>query len=153
MKIYRDFVGLSGADIIPDRVSIVCFRHLLEQHDLSARILQMINDKLSSLGLILKTVSVVDVMLIEASNSSKSKDGKRDREMHQLKKGNQWHFGIKAQIGVDADVGLVHTVIGTAATVHDVTQGHSLLLGEKTMVFAEAGYQVATKRPEATCVF
>ena len=72
--------------------------------------------------------------------------------MHQTKKGNQWHFGMKAHIGVDADSGLVHSVIGTAANVNDVTQGHGLLHGQETVVFADAGYQGATKRPEATGV-
>ena len=72
--------------------------------------------------------------------------------MHQTKKGNQWHFGMKAHIGVDADSGLVHTVIGTAANVNDVTQGHALLHGEETIVFGDAGYQGADKRPEATGV-
>ena len=72
--------------------------------------------------------------------------------LHQTKKGNQWHFGMKAHIGVDAESGLVHTVIGTAANVNDVTQGHALLHGEEADVFADAGYQGAMKRPEATGV-
>ena len=72
--------------------------------------------------------------------------------MDQTKKGNQWHFGMKAHIGVDAQSGLVHTVIGTAANVNDVTQGHGLLHGNETDVFADAGYQGAMKRPEATGV-
>ena len=72
--------------------------------------------------------------------------------MHQVKKGNQWHFGMKAHIGVDADSGLVHTVIGTAANVNDVTQGHSLLHGEESVVFADAGYQRASQRAQATGV-
>ena len=70
--------------------------------------------------------------------------------MHQTKKGKQWHFGMKAHIGVDAESGLVHTVIGTAANINDVTQGHGLLHGQETVVFADAGYQGAAKRPEAT---
>jgi len=72
--------------------------------------------------------------------------------MHQVKKGNQWHFGIKALIGVDAESGLVHTVIGTAANVNDVTQGHALLHCEEQVVFADAGYQGASKRTDATGV-
>ena len=72
--------------------------------------------------------------------------------MHQVKKGSQWHFGMKAHIGVDAESGLVHTVIGTAANVNDVTQGHALLHGQETVVFADAGYQGAAKRPDATGV-
>ena len=152
ISIYRDFCGLGGTDRIPDRVSILRFRHLLEAHGLSPRILQIINDKLSAQGLMLKSGTVVDATLIAAPSSTKNKDGKRDSEMHQTKKGNQWHFGTKAHIGVDAESGLVHTVIGTAANVNDVTQGHALLHGEETVVFADAGYQGAAKRAEATGV-
>ena len=152
MSIYRDFVGLSATDRIPDRVSILRLRHLLEEHGLSPRILQIINDKLSAQGLMLKSGSVVDATLIAAPSSTKNKDGERDPEMHQTKKGNQWHFGMKAHIGVDAVSGLVHTVIGTAANVNDVTQGHDLLHGQEKVAFADAGYQGAAKRPEATGV-
>jgi len=113
MSIYREFVGLSGTNRIPDRVSFMRFgktpspRHLLEEHDLSPRILQIINDKLSAQGLLLKAGTVVDATLIAAPSSTKNKDGERDPQMHQVKKGNQWHFGMKAHIGVDADSGLV----------------------------------------------
>lgn len=149
---FRDFAGISGTQRIPDRVSILRFRHLLEEHDLSPKILQVINAKLAAHGLLLKSGTVVDATLIAAPSSTKNKTGERDPEMHQVKKGNQWHFGMKAHIGVDADSGLVHTVIGTAANVNDVTQGHGLLHGEESVVFADAGYQGATKRPEATGV-
>ena len=93
MPIYRDFCDLSGTHRIPDRVSILRFRHLLEDHGLSPRILQIINDKLSMQGLMLKTGTVVDATLIAAPSSTKNKGGTRDPEMHQTKKGNQWHFG------------------------------------------------------------
>ena len=149
---YRDFVGLSGTQRIPDRVSILRFRHLLEEHALSPKILQVINFKLAAHGLLLKTGTVVDATLIAASSSTKNRSGERDPEMHQTKKGNQWHFGMKAHIGVNADSGLVHTVIGTAANVNDVTQGHALPHGQEEIVFADAGYQGAAKRPEATGV-
>jgi IS5 family transposase len=152
MSIYRAFVGLSGTDRIPDRVSILRFRHLLEEHSLSPRILQLINDKLTTQGLMLKVGTVVDATLIAAPSSTKNKDGQRDPQMHQSKKGNQWHFGMKCHIGVDADSGLVHSVIGTAANVNDVTQGHALLHGQEQVVFADAGYQGAQKRDEATGV-
>ena len=119
---YRDFVGISGAQRIPDRVSILRFRHLLEAHELSPTILQVINAKLAAHGLLLKTSTVVDATLIASPSSTKNKTGERDPEMHQVKKGNQWHFGMKAHIGVDADSGLVHTVIGTATNINDVAQ-------------------------------
>jgi IS5 family transposase len=148
----RDFVGISGTERIPDRVSVLRFRHLLEEHELSPKILAVINAKLAAHGLLLKTGTVVEATLIAAPSSTKNKTGARDPEMHQAKKGNQWHFGMKAHIGVDAESGLVHTVIGTAANVNDVTQGHALLHGDEQIVFADAGYQGAPKRDEATGV-
>lgn len=148
----RDFVGISGTQRIPDRVSILRFRHLLEEHELSPRILQVINAKLAAHGLLLKSGTVVDATLIAAPSSTKNSSGKRDPQMHQVKKGKQWHFGMKAHIGADADSGLVHSVIGTAANVNDVTQGHALLHGQECAVFADAGYQGASKRQQATGV-
>ena len=94
----------------------------------------------------------MDATLISAPSSTKNDSGERDPEMHQTKKGNQWYFGMKAHVGTDAESGLVHTVIGTAANVNDVTRGHDLLHGEEDVVFADAGYQGAMKRPEATGV-
>ena len=96
---YRDFAGISGTQRIPDRVSILTFRHLLEAHELSPQILQVINAKLAAHGLLLKTGTVVDATLIAAPSSTKNKTGERDPEMHQTNKGNQWHFGMKAWIG------------------------------------------------------
>ena len=96
----------------------------------------------------LKQGTVINATLIAAPSSTKNQDGERDPEMHQTKKGNQWHFGMKAHIGVDADSGLVHTVVGTAANVNDVTQASALVHGEETDVFADAGYQGVAKREE-----
>ena len=112
----------------------------------------MINAKLAACGLLLRSGTVVDATLIAAPSSTKNSSGERDSEMHQTKKGNQWHFGMKAQIGVDAESGLVHTVIGTAANVNDVTQGHGLLHGDEKVVFADAGYLGASKLAEPTGV-
>ena len=103
-------------------------------------------------GLLPKTGTVVDATLIAAPSSTKNSRDERDPETHQTKKGNQLHFGMKAHIGVDAESGLVHTVIGTTANANDVTQGRGLLHGEDAAVFADASYQCADKRPEATGV-
>ena len=92
--------------------------------------------------------TIVDATLINAPSSTKNKDGKRDPEMHQTKKGNQYYFGMKAHIGVDDESGLVHSVVGTAANVADVTQVDKLLHGEENMVGADAGYTGVEKRPE-----
>jgi len=153
VPLYREFSGLdAGITRLPDESTILRFRHLLEANDLSQQLLATINATLATKGLMLKTGTVVDATLIAAPSSTKNSGGERDPEMHQVKKGNQWHFGMKAHIGVDAESGLVHTVIGTAANVNDVTQGHGLLHGEEEVVFADAGYQGAMKRPEATGV-
>ena len=151
--LYCEFAGLdAGMTRLPDESTILRFRHLLEEHNLSIQLLATINATLIAKGLMLKTGTVVDATLIAAPSSTKNSTGERDPEMHQTKKGNQWHFGMKAHIGVDADSGLVHTVIGTAANVNDVTQGHGLLHGEETVVFADAGYQGSVKRLEAAGV-
>jgi IS5 family transposase len=147
--LYRRFAGLEGAARIPDETTILRFRHLLEKHKLAPKILATINAGLAQQGLMLKTGTVVDATIIAAPSSTKNKTGERDPEMHQTKKGNQWHFGMKAHIGVDAESGLVHTVIGTAANVNDVTQATQLLHGQETEVFADAGYQGVAKREEA----
>ena len=153
VPLYREFAELdAGVSRLPDESTILRFRHLLEKHELSAPLLATINATLAQRGLLLKAGTVVDATLIAAPSSTKNSTGERDPEMHQAKKGNQWHFGMKAHIGVDADSGLVHTVVGTSANVNDVTQGHALLHGEEVEVFADAGYQGADKRPEATGV-
>ncbi|MBC7445973.1 MAG: IS5 family transposase, partial [Polaromonas sp.] len=123
--------------------------HRLEKHKLADALLATVSALLSSQGLMLKEGSAVDATLIAAPSSTKNKEGKRDPEMHSSKKGNQWHFGMKAHIGVDAAFGLVHTVCGTAGHVADVTEGNSLLHGEETVVYADSGYQGADKRLDA----
>ena len=149
--VYCDFARLDPrATRLPDETTILRFRHLLEENNLSIQLLATINATLAKKGLLLKTGTVVDATLIAAPSSTKNSTGERDPEMHQTKKGNQWHFGMKAHIGVDAESGLVHTVMGTAANVNDVTQGYGLLHGEETIVFADAGYQGVDKRDEAT---
>ncbi len=100
-------------------------------------------------GLQLKSGTVVDATLIAAPSSTKNASGQRDPEMHQSKKGQQWYFGMKAHIGVDAQSGLVHTVRGTAGNVNDVLEANALLHGQESNVYGDAGYQGADKRPDA----
>lgn len=146
---FREFAGLDmGEDHLPDESTILRFRHLLEAHHLSVQILASVNATLTAKGLLLKQGTVVDATLIAAPSSTKNQDGERDPEMHQTKKGNQWHFGMKAHAGVDAESGLVHSVATTAANAHDVTQAHALLQGEETDVFADSGYRGVEKREE-----
>jgi IS5 family transposase len=146
----RRFVGLSlSHGSVPDETTILNFRHLLERHDLSAAIFEAVKKHLQGAGLLLRQGTIVDATIIAAPSSTKNSTGKRDPEMHQTKKGNQWYFGMKAHIGADADSGLVHSVIGTAANVGDVTQADALLHGQEEEAFGDAGYVGVENRPEA----
>jgi len=145
--ILRQFAGLS-LERIPDETTILNFRRLLEKHELAAGILAVINGYLGDRGLSLRQGTIVDATLIHAPSSTKNKDGKRDPEMHQTKKGNHYYFGMKAHIGVDDESGLVHSVVGTAANVADVTQVDKLLHGVENVVCADAGYTGVEKRSE-----
>jgi IS5 family transposase len=150
VPLFREFAGLdSWTTRLPDESTILRFRHLLEEHKLAAQMLEVINELLRAKGLMLKAGTVVDATLIAAPSSTKNASGERDPEMHQSKKGNQWYHGMKAHIGVDAESGLVHTVRGTSGNVSDVVEANSLLHGEETEVFADAGYQGAHKRADA----
>jgi len=145
----RGFIGIDlNRETAPDATTLLKFRRLLEENNLTERIFTAINTVLAAKGLLLKEGTVVDATIIEAPSSTKNKDGTRDSEMHQTKKGNQWHFGMKAHIGVDADSGLTHTLVTTAANVSDITQAHALLHGDETTAFGDAGYQGVERRQE-----
>jgi len=145
----RNFVGIDlNRESAPDATTLLKFRRLLEKYNLTRRIFDEINTHLASKGLMMREGTIVDATLIAAPPSTKNRDEKRDPEMHQSKKGKTWHFGMKAHIGVDAKTGLAHTLVTTAGNVSDVTQAHKLLHGDETMVFGDAGYQGADKRPE-----
>ena len=147
--LYSEFAQLEALSRLPDESTILRFRHRLEKHKLAEQILTVVNDLLSQRGLLLKTGTVVDATLIPAPTSTKNKDKARDPDMHSSKKGNQWHFGMKAHIGADAESGLVHSVRATSGNVHDVTEGNSLLHGEETVAFGDAGYRGVDKRADA----
>ena len=148
MPLFREFVGLSWGSATPDESTILRFRHLLETHKLAELIMKTVTDLLESKKLLLRTGTIVDATLIAAPSSTKNSTKSRDPEMHQSKKGNQWYFGMKAHIGVDADSGLVHTVRGTSANVSDVVEANSLLHGQEIDGYGDAGYQGADKRPD-----
>jgi len=145
----RAFVGIDlNRENAPDATTLLKFRHLLEAKGLTQKIFEAINAHLAAKGLMMREGTIVDATLIAAPPSTKNKDGERDPEMHQSKKGNDWHFGMKAHIGVDAASGLVHTVVGTAGNVSDVTQAHALLHGDEVAAFGDAGYRGVEKRAE-----
>jgi IS5 family transposase len=148
--LFREFAKIDqGATRLPDETTILRFRHLLERHNLAPDMLRLVNDILGAKGLLLRTGTVVDATLIAAPSSTKNADGQRDPEMKQTKKGNQWYFGMKAHIGVDAQSGLVHTVAGTGANVNDLNMAGALLHGDEEAAFGDAGYQGVHRRPEA----
>ncbi len=148
--LYREFAQLEEFDRLPDESTILRFRHRLEKHKLAEQILSVVNELLSKKGLLLKVGTAVDATLIAAPTSTKNKDKKRDPEMRSSKKGNEWYFGMKAHIGVDAESGLVHTVRGTSGNISDIAEANSLLHGEENVAFGDAGYQGVEKRPDAT---
>ena len=143
----RRFVGIDlGRESAPDETTVCKFRHLLERHGLADQLFATVGTHLTRHGFKLSQGTIVDATIIAAAPSTKNKAKARDPEMHQTKKGNQWFFGMKAHIGVDAESGLVHTVTGTAANVADVTEVPNLLHGKERHVFGDAGYIGAEKR-------
>jgi len=144
----RRFAQLSVTDAIPDETTILNFRHLLEKHRLGNKLFKLINKHLDREGLSLKEGTIVDATIIEAPTSTKNKQGQRDPDMHQVKKGNEWHFGMKMHIGVDDAVGMIHSVETTAANVHDITVADKLLHGDEQSVWGDAGYVGIDKRKE-----
>jgi transposase, IS5 family len=143
----RRFVGVDLAvESAPDATTLLKFRRLLETHKLTERLFETVNGGLASAGFLLRSGTIIDATLIAAAPSTKNRAKVRDPQMHQSKKGQQWYFGMKAHIGVDAASGLVHTVVSTAGNVADVTQAGNLLHGEEEVVFADAGYTGVQKR-------
>lgn len=144
----RRFAGLRLSDRLPDETTILNFRHFLERHGLGEKLFAEVNKHLEKNGLMLREGSIVDATIISAPSSTKNRSGQRDPEMHQTKKGNEWHFGMKMHIGVDDTLGLIHSMDTTAANVHDITVSGNLLHGEEERVFGDAGYRGIQKRPE-----
>ena len=148
-RAFSDFCGVDSSNQVPDGDTLGRFRNLLIQNDLQEKLFKQVVKMLTERGLILKKGTIVDSTIISAPSSTKNKEKKRDPDAHQTKKGNTWHFGYKAHIGVDRDSGLVHTVKATAANVSDVSTASELLHGEEETVHGDSGYVGAEKREEA----
>ena len=131
---------------VPDATTLLHFRHLLEKHELGEAMFASLSRLFEANGWIMRGGSVVDATIIAAPSSTKNRDQARDPEMHQTRKGNQWYFGMKAHIGVDAGTGYVHTLTATAANVHDLDEVAHLVRGDDEVVYADAGYQGVEKR-------
>ena len=148
-RAFSEFCGIDSSNQVPDGDTIGRFRALMVKHGLQKELFTQVVELLEEQGLILKKGSIVDSTIIAAPSSTKNREKRRDPEAHQTKKGNTWHFGYKAHIGVDKSSGLVHHVEVTAANVHDVTMVANLLYGEEESVHGDSGYLGAEKREEA----
>lgn len=148
-RAFTAFCCINSPDEVPDGDTIGRFRNLLTKHDLQKQIFDEIVKILTERDLILKKGTIVDSTFIEAPSSTKNKKKERDPEAHSSKKGNTWHFGYKAHIGVDRESGLVHHIKTTAANEHDVTAVSDLMHGNEETLHGDSGYIGAQKRPEA----
>ena len=145
----RRFLGLDfTVEQVPDATTLLHFRHLLEKHQLGRKLLESQGEIFEEQGWIMRGGTIVDATIIAAPSSTKNASGARDPEMRQTKKGNQWYFGMKAHIGVDAGAGYVHSVTATAASVHDLDQITHLVRADDDVVYADAGYQGAERRTD-----
>lgn len=155
MRVMREFVGIDlGEEPVPDETTVCKFRHLLEEHDLTEKLFLTVNHYLALKGMKVNSGTIVDATIISAPSSTKNKDNQRDPEMNQVKKGNEWHFGMKMHIGVDSRSGIIHSVKSTSANVHDSQVIEELLHGEETRVWGDSAYlgqreKILSKAPHA----
>ena len=133
---------------VPDATTLLKFRHLLEEHHIGEQIFADVNSRLEECGLIMHGGSIVDATIVSAPSSTKNKEGKRNPEMHQTKKGNQWYHGMKIRAGVDAGSGYVHTITATSANVHDIDEAAKLIRDDDEVIYGDSGYSGMEKRPE-----
>lgn len=131
---------------VPDATTLLKFRHLIEKHKIGEQIFQDVTYRLEQCGLMMHGGTIVDASIIAAPSSTKNAEGKRDPEMHQTKKGNQWYFGMKVHTGVDAGTGYVHTVTVTSANVHDVEETTNLVREDDDVMYGDSGYLGAQER-------
>ncbi len=144
---FRRFAGIDMVeDRIPDETTILNFRHLLEENRIAEQILETVNQSLREKGVMLKEGTILDATIINAPSSTKNKTGERDPEMHSVAKGNQWFFGMRCHIGVDAASGLVHSVVSTAANVHELNTAPDRVHGEERVIYGDSGHIGIEKR-------
>lgn len=151
----RSFVGIDlGREPVPDETTVMRFRHLLERHKLGERIFEEVGRVLVERGLRLSRGTIVDATIIAAPSSTKNAQGERDPQMHQTKKGNEWHFGMKAHVGVDSQSKVIHSVVVTPANTADCKVLDQLLLGHERRVYGDQAYKsqgevIRAKAPRA----
>ena len=146
---FQRFLGINFMEEqVPDATTLLKFRHLLEKHNICEALFKDIVERLDAAGLMMRGGTIVDATIISAPSSTKNKEGQRDPEMHQTKKGNQWYHGMKVHAGVDAGSGYIHTITGTAANVHDIEETAKLLRDDDEVCYGDAGYTGIEKREE-----
>ena len=123
---------------VPDATTLLKFRHLIEEKHLGEEFFKAINRVMEATGHIMHGGTIIDATIINAPSSNKNAEKKRDPEMHQTKKGNEWKFGMKCNIGVDAGSGLVHSITATSANVHDITEAHKLIRRDDAVVYGDS---------------
>jgi IS5 family transposase len=138
----RGFVDIDlGREPVPDETTVCKFRHLLEEHELGARIFERVQEHLQERGFRIGTGTIVDATIVHAPSSTKNARQERDPEMHQTRKGKQWYFGMKAHVGVDSQSKLIHAVVATPANVSDSRVLPDLLHGDETRVWGDQAYR------------
>jgi IS5 family transposase len=146
----RAMSEFAGIDLVsgkaPDETTIGNFRRLIEEHGLAEKIFAAINQHLHHKGITMSTGTIVDATIIAAPSSTKNKEGKRDTEMHQTKKGNNWHFGMKAHIGVDAESKMIHSIEVTSANIHDATVVDKLVRSTDEAIWGDKAYAGTKER-------
>lgn len=146
---FRKFMNIDFmSEQAPDATTLLKFRHLLEENHLGEEFFKAINRVMEDSGHIMHGGTIVDATIIDAPSLTKNKEKKRDPEMHQTKKGNEWRFGMKCHIGVDAGTGIVHTITATPANVHDICETSKLLREDDEFAYGDSGYIGIEKRDE-----
>lgn len=146
---FRKFMGINfSEEQVPDATTLLHFRHIIEENRIGEKLFNALKDAFEAAGYIYRGGSVIDATLIAAPSSTQNKKKERDPEMHQTKKGNQWYFGMKMHIGVDAGSGMVHSIEATSANVHDADVAHKLIREDDEVVYGDSGYLGLAKRPE-----
>jgi IS5 family transposase len=146
---FRKFMKLDFAcEQAPDATTLCKFRKVITQNNIAQSLFNSITRFFEDNGYIMRGGTIVDATIIEAPSSTKNAAKERDLEMHQAKKGNQWHFGMKIHAGVDAGSGYVHTITATAASVHDIAQATNLIRPDDEIIWGDSGYLGIQNRPE-----
>jgi IS5 family transposase len=147
IAVFREFCGFDlGRERIPDATTLLKFRHLLEEHEIGKAMFARVGALLQANGVKVSGGTIVDATLIAAPPSTKNEEKARDPEMHQTKKGNQWHFGMKIHVGADSKTGLIHSASVTAANVHDSHEVPNLLHGNETRFYGDSAYRGKAQR-------